>query len=215
MKNGRGTDPCDGNEGTNGIDEPNRTDEPNGLGRVADSMLVAVSDSHATEGHALRGRTLTAVREADRVIHAGDFCREAVLDAFLAENDAVYGVTGNNDDAPLRARLPESRVVSYAGVSFAVRHRSRSGATGLALLARELDADAVIFGHSHRPTVEESGPLPLVNPGSHAQPRGNRPAHAEFEPLDDGDGVLGRLVTPDGERFDSVTIRPDAGDPSR
>ncbi|MFB6176856.1 MAG: metallophosphoesterase [Halobaculum sp.] len=171
-------------------------------------MLVAVSDTHGTDSHRLRGRTREAVREADRVIHAGDFYTESVLDAFESVTDSLYGVTGNNDDAAVRDRLPSERVVSDAGVSLAVKHRSRSGATGLELFGRERDADAVIFGHSHRPTVDRSGDLPLVNPGSHAQPRGNRPAHAEFEPLADGDGLDGRLVTPDGDVFESFTIRP-------
>lgn len=171
-------------------------------------MLVAVSDTHGTDSHRLRGRTREAVVEADRVIHAGDFYTESVLDAFESVTDSLYGVTGNNDDAAVRDRLPSERVVSYAGLSFAVEHRSRSGATGLALFGRERDADAVIFGHSHRPTVEQSGEMPLVNPGSYAQPRGNRPAHAEFEPLSDGDGVDGRLVTPDGDVFERFTIRP-------
>jgi len=44
----------------------------------------------------------------------------------------------------------------------------------------------------------------LVNPGSHAQPRGNRAAHAEFEAR--GDGLAGRLVTVDGDVFESFVV---------
>lgn len=170
-------------------------------------MLVAVSDTHAREDHRLEGATLRAVREADHVIHAGDFYREPVLDAFLEENETVSGVTGNNDDHALRDRLPTARVVGYEGVTFAVRHRSRSGTTGLAMFGRERDADVVVFGHSHRPTVERTTDLLLVNPGSHAQPRGYRAAHAEFHPTDAG--LDGRLVTTDGEVFDEFTVSPD------
>jgi putative phosphoesterase len=171
-------------------------------------MLVAVSDTHGTDSHCLHGRTDEAVREADRVIHAGDFYTESVLDAFESVTESLYGVTGNNAGTAIRDRLPSERVVSYAGLTFAVKHRSRSGTTGLELFGRERDADVVIFGHSHCPTVEQSGEVPLVNPGSYAQPRGNRAAHAEFEPLSDGDGVTGRLVTPDGDVFETFTIRP-------
>ncbi|MFC7097427.1 metallophosphoesterase [Halobaculum marinum] len=167
-------------------------------------MLVLISDTHGTDGHRLRGRTLEAVREADTVVHAGDFYREQVLDNLLRVNDTVYGVTGNNDDAPLRERLPNERVVGYEGATLAVRHRSRSGATGLVLFGRERDADLVVFGHSHRPEFDDSGAVPLVNPGSYAQPRGNRPAHAELERT--ADGLAGRLVTPDGEVFEEFTV---------
>ncbi|QLG60645.1 metallophosphoesterase [Halorarum salinum] len=172
-------------------------------------MLTVVSDTHATDAHRLRGRTLEAVREADRVIHAGDFYREPVLDAFLAENESLFGVVGNNDDTPIRERLPHERVVAYEGAAVAVRHRSRSGATGLAMFGRERDADLVVFGHSHRPEFDDSAGVPLLNPGSHAQPRGNRPAHAELEPSADGNGLDGRLVTPDGDVFERFTV--DAG----
>lgn len=167
-------------------------------------MLAVVSDTHGTTDHRLAGRTLEAVRDAETVVHAGDFYREAVLDAFLAENGSLYGVVGNNDDAAVRDRLPGERVVSYGGVTLAVRHRSSSGATGLELFGRERDADAVVFGHSHRPTFDDDGSIPLLNPGSHAEPRGNRPAHAELERADGG--LSGRLITPDGDPIERVEI---------
>lgn len=167
-------------------------------------MLTVVSDTHGTDSHRLRGRTLEAVREADAVVHAGDFYQEPVLDALLDVNDTVYAVTGNNDDAALRDRLPKTRVVGYEGATIAVKHRSRSGTTGLTMLGRERDADLVVFGHSHRPEFDDSGAVPLLNPGSYAQPRGNRPAHAELVRTDEG--LSGRLVTPDGEVFAEFAV---------
>lgn len=170
-------------------------------------MLTIVSDTHSTDGHRLRGRTLQAVREADLVIHAGDFMREPVLDAFEREATTFRGVYGNNDNGAIRDRLPAARTVEYGGLRFAVTHTVRGGNTALALFGRERDADAVIFGHSHRPTVETSGPISLVNPGSHAQPRGYRTAHAELVARDDGT-VRGRLVTPASEVFEQFTLVP-------
>ncbi|WP_128904134.1 metallophosphoesterase [Halorubrum amylolyticum] len=172
-------------------------------------MLVVVSDTHAREESKLQGRTLDAVREAEIVVHAGDFYREPVLDAFESTARTLRGVYGNNDDAAIRDRLPEVRTVEYAGVRFAVTHRHRNGDTGLAMLARERDANAVICGHSHRPRFDDGGGLPILNPGSHAQPRGNRPAHAEFEPTaGDENALSGRLVTPDGAVFEEFRIAP-------
>jgi hypothetical protein len=76
------------------------------------------------------------------------------------------------------------------------------------MLGRGRDADAVICGHSHRPRFDDAGGLPILNPGSHAQPRGNRPAHAELTPVEgeSGGGLDGRLVTPDGEPFETFRI---------
>jgi putative phosphoesterase len=171
-------------------------------------MLVVVSDTHAREESKLQGRTAEAVRAADTVIHAGDFYREPVLDAFRSAAASLRAVHGNNDDAAIRDRVPEVRTVEYGGVRFAVTHRHRSGDTGLVMLGRGRDADAVVCGHSHRPRFDDSGGLPILNPGSHAQPRGNRPAHAELVPDGDGDenGLDGKLVTPDDETFETFRI---------
>ncbi|WP_435184800.1 metallophosphoesterase [Halobellus sp. EA9] len=168
-------------------------------------MLTVVSDTHSTDTHRLSGRTLDAVREADLVAHAGDFMREPVLDDFEREADRLLGVSGNNDDAGIRDRLPEARTFTFAGLTFAMTHRQRGGSTALALFGRQRAADVVLFGHSHRPTYEPTDEVALVNPGSHAQPRGNRAAHAEFERREGG-GVEGRLVTVDGEPFESFVV---------
>jgi putative phosphoesterase len=170
-------------------------------------MLVVVSDTHARTDHRLAGRTLEAVREADRVIHAGDFNREPVLDAFHEVSTELLGVYGNTDDSAVRDRLPPARTVEYGGLRFAVTHTRDGGPTALSLFGRERDADVVVFGHSHRPTLDTSGPVTLLNPGSHAQPRGNRPGHAELEAVTGG--VRCRLVTPDGEVFERTTLAAD------
>lgn len=178
-------------------------------------MLTVVSDTHRTDGHGLRGRTLAAVREAALVIHAGDFNREPVLEAFEREASTLRAVYGNTDDAAIRKRLPAERTVEYGGVRFAVTHTRRGGETALTLFGREREADVVVFGHTHRPTFDAGGPVSLLNPGSHAQPRGNRAAHAELEPIGGGGdgtgddaGLSGRLVAPDGDVFERFRIEP-------
>ena len=167
-------------------------------------MLTVVSDTHSVRNHELEGRTLRAVREADLVIHAGDFMRAAVLDAFEAEARTLRGVYGNNDDEEIRKRLPAASTVEYEGFRFAVTHRVSGGPTERSLFGRERDADAVIYGHSHKPDVDTDGELPLINPGSHAQPRGYRKAHAELEPSEEG--LTGRLVTPNDYVIDEFSL---------
>ena len=170
-------------------------------------MLTVVSDTHSTDSHRLTGRTLDAVREAELVVHLGDFMRDPVLDAFEAESARLLGVYGNNDDAGIRDRLPDARNFAFAGLTFAATHTRPGGPTALSMFGRQRDADAVLFGHSHRPTFDASGDVALLNPGSHAQPRGHRAAHAELDPMTDG-GVAGRLVTVEGDAFETFTIPP-------
>ena len=163
-------------------------------------MIVIVSDTHRRQGHGLEGRTLEAVREAAVVVHAGDFTTETVLDAFGEASDRLEAVSGNNDDAATRERLPTRLTVEAEGVRMVVVHGHEHSETALSLLGREVDADVVVFGHSHRPGVTEADGVTLLNPGSHAQPRGFRPAHAEIE------AGHGRLVEPDGTLLDTFEV---------
>ncbi|WP_049924271.1 metallophosphoesterase [Halopiger djelfimassiliensis] len=168
-------------------------------------MIAIFADTHSSHGHELEGDALSAARNAETVIHAGDFTSEAALEAFQETCDLLFPVHGNADGAAIRERLPTARVVEAAGVRFAVTHRRDGGETGLAMFGRSRDADVVVSGHTHRPTVTETDDVLLVNPGSHAQPRGHRPG---FAVLEDGDDVLeGTIREPDGTLVESFEVR--------
>ncbi|ELZ28777.1 hypothetical protein C475_04046 [Halosimplex carlsbadense 2-9-1] len=175
-------------------------------------MITVVSDTHGTDGHRLAGRTLAAVREADLVIHAGDFTTAAVLDAFEAEAGAerdggdgeFVAVYGNNDDPAVRGRLTAERTVEHDGLRFVVVHGHEHDDTSLSLLGRQERADVVVVGHSHEPGRRRVGAVTVLNPGSHADPRWHRPGHAELDAT--GEGATGRLVAPDGEVFDEFDL---------
>lgn len=166
-------------------------------------MIAVLADTHSQEGTQLRGRAAEVVERADFVLHAGDFVREPVLDAFESTANRLYGVYGNVDDEGVRARLPRVQTITVEGYTIAIVHTVEGGSTGLAMFGRESGADLVVFGHSHQPAYHWTGELGLLNPGSHAEPRGNRPGYAELEIED---GVLhGTIRHPDGtvyERFE-------------
>jgi len=166
-------------------------------------MLTVISDTHGTDGHRLQGRTLAAVRQADHVVHAGDFTTEAVLDAVEAEAGDLTAVTGNNETRGVRERLPATATLDWQGVRLAVAHGHQHAETGLTMLAREAEADVVVVGHSHRPEIADLEDRLLVNPGSYAQPRRYRPAHAELET--EGETLRVRLRSPEGETYETVT----------
>mgnify|MGYP005830161767 CR=1 FL=1 len=165
-------------------------------------MIAVVSDTHGRDGHRLTGRTLEAVRDAALVLHAGDFLTEAVLDAFEAETDRLVGVTGNNDTPSVQRRLPARRTVEYEGVRIAMAHGHEHTETSLAMYGRQENADLVVVGHSHRPEFRHVGDVPVLNPGSHADPRWYEAAHAEL----DTDPLRGRLLTPDGTELERFTV---------
>jgi putative phosphoesterase len=154
-------------------------------------MIVVLSDTHSRTGHELEGRTGEAVEDASLVIHAGDFVTESALDAFYDASEQLFAVHGNADEPGVTERLPTARTVDAAGLTVAVTHRQRGGQTALAMFGRERGADLVVSGHTHQPSVTDTDSVTLLNPGSHAEPRGNRLAHAELYPTDLG--VRGEL----------------------
>ncbi|RQG93252.1 metallophosphoesterase [Natrarchaeobius halalkaliphilus] len=167
-------------------------------------MITIVSDTHSGRGHELDGEALRAVREADVVIHAGDFTTVPVLESFQEESSRFVAVRGNADNSAVRDRLPTARVVEAGGARFAVTHRRDGGPTGLALFGRSRDADVVVSGHSHRPSVVDAEDCLLLNPGSHADPRGNRPGFAVLEGT--ADGLAGELRRPNGALLESFDV---------
>ncbi|WP_336342641.1 metallophosphoesterase [Halalkalicoccus ordinarius] len=167
-------------------------------------MIVVCSDTHSNGSHELTDHMLDAISEADRLIHAGDFTTVSALEAFHEEATRLEAVFGNADDPSVRDRLPPARTVEWEGLRIAVTHRRDGGGTGLEMFGRERGADLVISGHSHRPSITRADDLVLLNPGSHAQPRGNRPGYAELEPVEEG--VRCRLRQPDGTLIEEATL---------
>jgi len=124
------------------------------------TRLLLMSDTHVpARATRLPDQVWRAVDEADLVVHAGDWVGVATLDALDARSARLVGVSGNNDGAALRARLPEVARFELEGLRFGVVHETGQK-TG-----RELDV--LVFGHSHIPwdTVTPRG-IRLLNPGS-------------------------------------------------
>ncbi|WP_328923385.1 metallophosphoesterase [Streptomyces sp. NBC_00190] len=153
--------------------------------------LLLTSDTHVpTRAERLPEALLTAVDEADVVIHAGDWTDEATLDLLESRSRRLIAVYGNNDGPVLRRRLPEIARAALGGLRFAVVHET-GPATGRErrCAARFPDADVLVFGHSHIPWDSTApGGLRLLNPGSPTDRR--RQPHPTFLTLTVVDGAL-------------------------
>ena len=120
-----------------------------------------IADTHGL----LRPRVLAALQGCNPIIHAGDVGDPAILRA-LDEIAPVFAVRGNIDRGDWARTLPETQSVSVGDRLIHVLH-----------ILDELDFEpeaagfhVVIFGHSHRPSVEAKNGVLYVNPGS-AGPR--------------------------------------------
>lgn len=166
-------------------------------------MLVVLSDTHRDTDPGLTPHLEAQLADAELLVHAGDFVTEAVYERFDTLADDIVAVHGNRDRRTLTERLPTATTVEWADRRLLVTHGHRHDGTSLSLLARQEAADVVVTGHTHRPVIGRLGERLHVNPGSHAQPRGNRAAYAVFER--EVSTIRVTLTTPDGTAIETVT----------
>jgi putative phosphoesterase len=167
----------------------------------ASLRVIVLADTHLRDGDAprrdLSEQAWQRIRSGDVILHAGDVLEPGVLRR-LSSVAPTYAVLGNNDQA-LVGRLPETRVLTLAGVRVAMIHDSgRRAGRPKRLQGMFPEADIVVFGHSHIPSDEVGldGQL-LFNPGS-ATTRRSQPTCS-----------LGELVLADGQVVDHRIIALD------
>ncbi len=120
------------------------------------TVLGVISDTHGL----LRPEAVDALRGSAAILHAGDIGAPEVLDA-LAKIAPVYAVRGNVDLEAWAAKLPVRRTLHFEQAAVHLLHDIG------ALRASDLKtATAVIYGHSHRPSLEERNGVLFLNPGS-------------------------------------------------
>jgi hypothetical protein len=123
--------------------------------------IGVVSDTHGL----LRPEALEGLRGSDLIVHAGDVGNVDVLERLRAIAPTV-AVRGNVDTGAWAAELPATEVVEVGGLHLYVLHDIST----LDLDPKAAGFAAVIFGHSHRPSVELRDGVLFLNPGS-AGPR--------------------------------------------
>ena len=123
-------------------------------------MLVGIiADTHGL----MRPDALEALEGVALILHAGDVGRASVLDA-LRGIAPVHAVSGNIDgpEAGLRPRV----AFELEGVRIHLSHGHELGSPTPAALAARYDADVIVYGHTHRPLIEQIGSTLVVNPGA-------------------------------------------------
>ena len=132
------------------------------------------------------------LRSADVVLHGGDFVSAAFLEELRALGPPVEGVCGNMDEPALKAALPKQHVVEVDAVRIGMVHDAgpRVGREAR-LAARFEDCDAVVYGHTHVPQMEQFQHLWVLNPGSPTDRR-RQPVHTMLVLR-----IRGRRITPE------------------
>jgi putative phosphoesterase len=124
-------------------------------------VVGVISDTHGL----MRPQALAALQGCDLIIHAGDVGTTDVIKE-LSGIAPTHVVRGNIDQGDWAAGLPMCELVEAGERLFFVLHE-----------ISQLDLDpahagfaAVVFGHSHQPSIETREGVLFLNPGS-AGPR--------------------------------------------
>ena len=124
-------------------------------------VIGLISDTHGL----IRPEALEALKGVELIIHAGDIGKPEVI-AALKAIAPVLAIKGNNDIGNWARFLPDTKLVKSGDTQLYVIHN-----------VKDLDCDpvargyqAVVSGHSHKPSVVTRDGVLFVNPGS-AGPR--------------------------------------------
>ncbi len=124
-------------------------------------LVGIISDTHGL----LRAEAIDALRGSDLILHAGDIGKSELIGK-LREIAPTIPVRGNVDNGSWATQLPTTEIVEVGDVLFYLLHD-----------IAELELDpvtagfaAVVYGHSHQPSIETRDNVLFLNPGS-AGPR--------------------------------------------
>ncbi len=166
-----------------------------------------VADTHVpTSIPRLPEELLARLKGVDAILHAGDLVRHSVVEA-LREIAPTIAVAGNMDPPEVARRLPDRLTLDFAGRSIGLKHGHQPHALqnryiGLGYDAPEMelfyramatqlpDAEVVVFGHFHAPTVTRWDDRLFVNPGAVAPTHGR----STFAVLELGNQMDARII---------------------
>ena len=124
-------------------------------------LIGVIADTHGL----VRPEAITALQGVELIIHGGDIGKPEVLDE-LSSVAPVHAIRGNNDTGSWAKKLPDILKLRINETKFYVIHNYND----LAIDPCAAGMNAVISGHSHKPSIAKKNGVMLLNPGS-AGPR--------------------------------------------
>jgi uncharacterized protein len=130
------------------------------------TLIGVLSDTHGL----LRPELLAALANVDHILHAGDVGDPDILTE-LEHIAPVTAIRGNIDTHGLCALLPATEAIELAGCLIYIVHARED----LDLNPQAAGVAAVVYGHSHKPSIEHHHGALYLNPGSAGPRRFNLP----------------------------------------
>ncbi len=192
-----------------------RQSGPVTLQRIFDAplMIGVISDTHIYPGsrRELPPQVLDLFRRAEvgLIVHLGDANSRGVLED-LSEVAPLLAVPGNNDDPELQYLLPETIRFTVGKFRFGMIHgHGGRSARDQAIRKFSGKVDCVLFGHSHKPLIEQIGSTVLFNPGSATDRRWFDHFGVGLITVHDGEFAPDLVLYADPAHLANVLAKPD------
>lgn len=142
-------------------------------------MLIGlISDTHIpNRANKIPEKVFETFSNVDLILHSGDICSMEVIDK-LNEIAPTLAVRGNMDPFT-EEDLPSSRIIEKEGLRIGLTHGivyPKGDLDQLYFIARELDVNILVSGHTHIPSINTIRDILFVNPGSPTNPRLSDPS---------------------------------------
>lgn len=152
--------------------------------------ILLFSDSHGNKSAV--DKIFKRINNFDKIIFAGDGATDVEEYSYLFP-EKFAGVVGNCDIMPI---FPEQAVLNVGGAKILVihghRHNARYGLDSMLSDALKIDADAVFYGHTHRPKIDYKNGIVFMNGGALSNRQGNLSSYIEIE-IASGN-IFGKIV---------------------
>ena len=148
--------------------------------------ILVISDTHGDINKAEEAIRLN--KEIGLIIHLGDYFRDAQKLSSIFPNIPIEYIYGNSDF--MINDVPAEKLLEINGKRIFITHGHRYSVKWdydkLYRKAEEMNADILLFGHTHIPDLVEKGRLYVVNPGSTSDPREDSDESYAIIEIEDG-----------------------------
>ena len=138
----------------------------------ATKTIGLISDTHIpARARNVPKKVFEVFEKVDFIVHAGDLVEMSVIDE-LEQLAPVLAVYGNMDGPEIRGKLPKLNSVRVFDWKIGVMHDPGSlfGRGKMREIAKQNGFDALVYGHTHSPTMKWEEDILFINPGSPTNP---------------------------------------------
>lgn len=133
--------------------------------------VLIVGDTHVSSFEKLPKKMIKLIKEADWVIHVGDYSSIDVLSGFIQiKGPRFRGVYGNADSLQIRTHTLAKDIIEISKKRIGITHPVTGGTyentkKKVLIEFRNYDLDAIVYGHTHDPHIEIINGVLMINPG--------------------------------------------------